>query len=634
MTSKLIKQTELNSNLPFKLIVLSKITVFKLNIKYFIMSIFIFFRAHINTLQNWVKGNFKLGFKQSHKRVKMEVDFAAKGEKLLGDFLFKTKHCRAYQLSLLKSLLDDNSTTEYGKKHEFDKIQTLEGFRNNVPVNTYNELEPYINKHINGMEDVLIKGRAVYYATTSGSTGNPKFIPTTEQTLKSSHEGSARIWSYSLHKNKVGAFDGKMLVIVSPAIEGYLQDGTPYGSTSGQYIKNLNESLRQKYVVPYDVFEIKDYEAKYYAILLLGITEQNTTMLSSANPSTLLVLAKKANEFKKSLINDIRHGTLNMELKIESKLRKLIESKIYPNPERADALEQFIAKDPGGILKPRHYWDKLAVITCWTGGNCNVYLEKMKLWYGDVALKDLGYLASEIRGSIPLKINSPDGVLTIDENFFEFLPVSGKENTLDKYLLADELLEGQQYYVFFSNRSGLYRYDINDIIEVTGFVGDTPTIKFIQKGKGVTNITGEKLYEQQVIQAINKVESELKVPTVFYHMQAKLKESYYQIYCEFEDQNLSKYKLQTFLSALDRQLGVVNLEYNAKRSSLRLHHLELHVLDEGSFEKFKKHRVKQGVREGQFKAEILSTEQDRVSVLSVKSVIKECTNQTNLNEVV
>ena len=57
-----------------------------------------------------------------------------------------------------------------------------------------------------------------------------------------------------------------------------------------------------------------------------------------------------------------------------------------------------------------------------------------------------------------------------------------------------------------STQTGLYRYFMNDIVRVTGKFHETPTIQFVQKGKGVTNITGEKLYESQVIQAVLSAE--------------------------------------------------------------------------------------------------------------------------------
>ena len=546
--------------------------------------------------------------KTSGVRIREATDFNVGGYRLMKKLMLNTKHCREVQLGLLADILRANADTEFGKLHKFSRISTLSEFRTSVPVHSYNDLEPYIERHLNGEVDVLIPNKPFYYATTSGSTGKSKFIPVTESMASNFHQDSARLWSYSLYKNVAKAFRGKFVIIVSPAVEGFAPDGTPYGSISGQYIKNLNINLKKRYVLPYEVYEISDYEARYYSILLLSMADDNVTIVSSTNPSTLALLARKANQHRKLLINDIRNGRLNPEIQVEPGIRKIIDSRLSPNPERADNLQMYLDSDPDGQLKPMHYWPKLEVIACWTGGNSKVFLNKMKHWYGQVKLKDLGFLASEIRGSIPLKTNSSEGVLTIDENFFEFVEVENHNRGILKYLLADELEIGKCYYIYFTNNSGLYRYDINDIVEVKGFINGTPTIDFVQKGKGVTNITGEKLYEQQVLLAIQNAEDKLNVKTLFYQLQARTELSRYDLFCEFEDRTLSESKKITFLEEVDAQLQGLNVEYKTKRKSLRLDPMQLHVLDQNSFEAFKKHQVAQGLKEVQLKTVPLSSD--------------------------
>lgn len=547
-------------------------------------------------------------FQNSNDRIKEATDFTVGGYRLMKRLMLNTKHCREVQLRLLADILQSNADTEFGRLHKFSRTTTLSDFRSNVPVHTYDELEPYIERHINGEFDVLIPKKPSYYATTSGSSGKSKFIPVTAKMEANFHEDSARLWSYSLYKNMSKAFKGKFAIIVSPAVEGHTRDGTPYGSISGQYIKNLNRNLRKRYVLPYEVYDIADYEARYYSILRLSMADDNVTILSSTNPSTLALLAKKANQHRDLLINDIRNGTLNPDMNIESGIREIIERRLTADPQRADKLSMHLKSDLDNQLKPIHYWPRLEVIACWTGGNSKVFLDKMKHWYGRVRLKDLGFLASELRGSIPLNIDSSEGVLTIEENFFEFLEVENYNNGIFDYLLADELEVGKCYYIYFTNNAGLYRYDINDIIEVKGFVNGTPTIDFVQKGKGVTNITGEKLYEQQVLSAVRNAEKKLEVKTLFYQLQARAELSRYDLFCEFKEKKLSEARKIKFLQEVDSQLQELNMEYKTKRISLRLHSMQLHILAENAFEIFKKHRVSQGLREVQLKTVPLSAD--------------------------
>ncbi|WNO11152.1 GH3 auxin-responsive promoter family protein [Teredinibacter sp. KSP-S5-2] len=577
------------------------------------------FRAPSALMKGEMRGYIS-GFFQRYRQA---TTFVIGGERLFSELMLVSKHPMETQLNLLKQIITENSCAQYGKDHNFSGIKTVEQYRNEVPINSYENLMPYIEAHLQGKADSLIAGSPCYYATTSGSTGKPKFIPVTRQIEKDAHEGSARLWSYSLYKNESKSYSGQIVVIVSPAVEGYTEGGVPFGSISGQYIKNLNENIRSKYAVPYELYEVKDYETRYYCILLLGMAAENVTMLSSTNPSTLSLLGEKGNQHRDELIEDIRYGRLNARWQLEPHIRQLVESRLTPNPERADYLLSCIEKDPDSLLRPKHYWRDLVVVACWTGGNSQVFLDRMHQWYGQVNIKDLGYLASEIRGSVPLDINKSEGVLTVDENFFEF--VEEGESTLynENYKLINQLEVGKRYRLFFTNRGGLYRYDINDIIQVKGFFNGIPKIDFIQKGKGVTSITGEKLYEQQVLDVMNRAAEAVGVKVVYFQMQARVELSRYDLFCEFERPVVNEdITLREFIETVELFMREMNLEYKTKRDSLRLSPMQLHVLGENSFESFRKWRVENGVREAQIKNVPLSSDISLVEPLSVTKIIE------------
>src|SRR3989339_243325 len=529
-----------------------------------------------------------------------KLGLGVSGTRLETRFQFKTKHSRETQEATLLSIIAENRDTVFGKDHEFSSIKSIEDFQKLVPIQTYESLAPYIERHLQGEADVIVKGRPISYATTSGTTGKPKFIPITLRAKKTSHQAVSRLWAYTVSKERPQSFDGKILAITSPAEEGRTEDGTIYGSTSGQMLQGMSKAIRKKYVLPYEVLTIDDYDSKYYCIILLGMLE-NVSFISTANPSTLTLLANKGNELKDKLLHDIQHGTLNPNLKISDEIRKIVENKISAKPQKAQNLRRIIENDPEKKLRPKHYWPALCTIACWTGGNSSTFLKSIKDWYGNVTIKDLGYLASELRGSVPLSSKSSAGVLTITENFFEFVDVDDIDSIKPTYLTCDQLALGKRYYIFFTSRAGLYRYHINDIIEVKSFENNTPAIVFVQKGKGVTNITGEKLYEQQLMMAIKNSEEETKRHPAYYMALAKYAESKYELYTEFERNNLSIDEKKKFIAAVEKNLSSINIEYKAKRASLRLPPIELKVLASDSFQSFKKWRIDQGIREAQFK---------------------------------
>ncbi len=543
------------------------------------------------------------------------------GVKWHSRFNFKTRHAEQAQSKVLLDIIKENRETQFGKDHDFDNIKSIKDFQNKVPVQTYDTLKPYIDKHLYGGRDALVKGKPISYATTSGTTGEPKYIPITEKASELSHKAVARLWAYQLYKDRPAGYDGKILTIVSPAEEGKAPDGTPFGSTSGQFAKGMNKVVQKKYAIPYDIFTIDHYDSRYYCILRMAI-EENVTFLSTANPSTLNLLAKKSDEWKETLIEDIRSGTLKRDLTISYDLRKALELKLRPNPQLADKLEKLWKSDKELKLRPSHFWPELSIIGCWTGGNSQTFLKELNHSYGDVLIRDLGYLASEIRGSIPLASDSNAGVLTLHQNFFEFVHVDDIDSETPQFLTCNQVEVGQRYYVFITTKAGLYRYNINDIIEVKTFYNSAPAITFVQKGKGVTSITGEKLYEEQLMEAINRASAKDNIEVVFFMALARVDQSRYELYCEFKEANLSAELKKRFITHVENELQTINMEYQAKRKSLRLSPIELLVLDSGAFEAFKRMRIAEGVREAQFKTEPLTQDPKKVESFTVQEVVR------------
>ena len=155
---------------------------------------------------------------------------------------------------------------------------------------------------------------------------------------------------------------------------------------------------------------------------------------------------------------------------------------------------------------------------------------------------------------------------------------------------------GKQYYIIVTTPYGLYRYFINDIIEVTGRFNNTPAIKFLQKGRGVTNITGEKLYEEQIIKALGNIKEKVGIEFNFFTLLANPTDLFYELFLESE-----KIYKTDLSSMIDKELKMINVEYKAKRDSGRLKPIRLNYIKNGTGENFKKYCIKNGQRDSQFK---------------------------------
>lgn len=510
-------------------------------------------------------------------------------------------------------IIQRNKNTEYGKKHGFDSIKKHDDYRRNVPVITYEDIRADMDRVLNGEKNVFTAEDPVMFAQTSGTTGDPKFIPVTPTDHGREHKDVMRTWLYHCSQAHPDIFNGKVVTLVSPAVEGYCPSGIPYGSTSGHMYRNMPGFVRRTYAIPYCAFEIEDYKSKYYAIMRIGI-EQDVTLLCSANPSSILKMCKKGDEFSESIIRDIRDGSLSKDFVIEPEIRRDIERSLRANPSRAQELER-MRQQRDGSLKPADYWPNLALIGCWKGGTVGHYIEKFEPWTNPdgrrrVPVRDWGYLASELRGSVPLSDEGSQGALTIATNFFEFVEPDDVTARPDdpsswNFLSVSEIKDNTEYYIFATTTGGLYRYDINDIVCVRGFYHKNPQIEFIRKGRGMTNLTGEKLSVNQIIEAFDRASEATSIIPNHFKAEADSNADRYVFRME-PLHPIQEEAAQTFLAELDSALKQINLEYKAKRESMRLKDPVMHVMREGWHDRDRRAQVDSGKRQFQAKTEILS----------------------------
>lgn len=202
-------------------------------------------------------------------------------------------------------------------------------------------------------------------------------------------------------------------------------------------------------------------------------------------------------------------------------------------------------------------------------------------------MRNVGLIASEGRMTIPLTDGSPSGVLDITSHFFEFLPEEEADQPNPTVLEAHELEEGRSYFILPTTAYGLYRYHISDLVRVTGFHNRTPMVEFLSKGAHFSSITGEKLSEHHVTQAMATVLSHLDLDLAAYTLSPCWDDTqpYYELFVEQSDlANLNQGRQLAAL--LDRQLGRENIEYQSKRDSRRLGPVRLELLPSRAWQKW------------------------------------------------
>lgn len=515
----------------------------------------------------------------------------------------------------LRGILNYAKDTVYGREHHFAEILAAKDdkelyalYQQYVPAQEYEALRPYVERHKNGEANVLFPGKPIMYATTSGTTKEPKWVPITDVYLNSVYGKMTKVWLFNFIKNRPKVFTGKIVSIVGKVIEGYAPDGTVFGSVSGVTQRDCPKFVKKLYASPADVFSITDYNARYYAIMRMGI-ERNITLIVTANPSTIVEMQNNVNEFYDQYVDDIEHGTLNKDLNISPEIRAAIQPYLKPNPERAAELRAL--KQKYGTVLPKHYWPNLQILNTWKCGNTKVYVDKFQHSFPEQMLhQEFGYFSSECRFGLVLD-DTNNTVLFPHFHYYEFIEEHDLENEHPHFLQLHELEQGKRYCPFVTTYAGLYRYNMNDLVEVGPNFENTPTVHMIQKVNGIVTMTGEKLHERQFIEAVHAAEKELQMPVKFFVGFADLSISAYHFYYEFEDLATTQQQAEQFTQKVDQVLQQSNIEYKAKRESFRVKDPVTHRLQRESFEHFKAQCIAEGARDGQFKMNLLMQDEKR-----------------------
>jgi hypothetical protein len=551
----------------------------------------------------------------------MKMGITVRGNAMQRALDEKSKDVKRAQREVLADILSYARDTVYGKTHRFSSIDTPREYAREVPINEYETLRPYVNRHAAGESDVLFPGKPMFYATTSGTTSVPKLIPITRKYHDECYNGLTNLWFHSMFQEMPSFLDGRDLTMVGKTVEGRTADGTTYGSFSGHMNAYMPWFVKRVRVVPSEVHNINDYKSKYYTLMRVAL-EHPIRMIVAANPSNLLELHRTATTHFDEIIYDIEHGSLSSNLEVAPTIRKAVEKRLYANPRRANELRSLLHHhDP---LLPRHYWPSLQVINTWKQGNAGMYLKHTQGFYPEsTAIREFGYLATEARAGIVLRNNQEASILAANLIYFEFIKASEYDNPNANVYLANELEVGEEYYILITTPSGLYRYDMNDIIRVEGFFNEFPLIRFIQKGKGVTSLTGEKLHESQYLEAMETAESALGFQTSFHIAFADFESSRYHVFVE-PDPATRGLTMVSIADVLDKTLSNINLEYKAKRNSNRLRSPLIHELTSNAFISYKQKALESGVREGQFKLTQLSVDDERFRLF--QSIAKQTHN--------
>ena len=506
------------------------------------------------------------------------------------EFELALAHPKEAQCRTFSDLRKGLRGTVLEKKYKLDAIRTLEDFRAAVPIQSYDDVAPLVQQSINGERRVLSREKIQGFVETSGTQSTPKLIPITASW--SAHIRQAQLlWVLGLLRDFPSISQGDICHIVSSARERYTPRGLPIGANTGRMVDALPRGMRSRFVFS-TVPDIRDPDIRHYVHLRLAL-QRSVRLFVTANPSTIALYGRKLTEYKDFLSKDLTQGTLREgpAASLPDTIRQLLE----PEMTKASVpLEWTLA----GALP-------LSVIGCWTGGPAQWFIRQFPTLLGaDVPVRDVGVTASEGYFAIPLSSEWEGGVLWNQGEILEFQDEAGTVHW------GWELEEGKEYSLIVSARNGLLRYAMRDRVRVTGFCAQTPIITFVGKEGRFINAVGEKVTEEQLVLAVQRLEQELRGFTAIVDWGEVPR-----IHLGIEWKDAPNASAKDMAHGLDLELQRISVEYASKRQSQRLAMPIVSFWSKGVYDAFRNWKVEHGAPDAQVKDCIVATEAEWQSLM-------------------
>jgi hypothetical protein len=417
------------------------------------------------------------------------------------------------QQALLRQMLVANAETEFGRLHHFSSISSVHEFQQRVPLRDYDGYQEWVDRVRAGSPNILTRERVRLLEPTSGSSGATKLIPYTAS-LQREFQRGIHSWVADLFLHHRDLLSGQAYWSVSPATlpDRRTPGGIPIGfEDDAAYVGGWQRRLVDAVMaVPGTLRNVSDMEASQYLTLLFLIRASKLKLISVWNPTFLALLLDHLPEWGDALAHDLERGTVRHH-------RNLPENLGWPTrPEKRRAAELRAAlRSSSPAERHARLWPELSLISCWTDANAATPAAHLRTLLPQARIQGKGLIATEGFISFPM-VGEAGAALAVRSHFLEFLPVtsSGEVDPASPQL-AHQIERGQQYAVVLTTGGGLYRYLLQDVVEVTGHFHGCPLVRFMGRHGYVSDWFGEKLNGTYVAQILRDVLASLAIVPSF-----------------------------------------------------------------------------------------------------------------------
>jgi len=453
------------------------------------------------------------------------------------------------QDELFKRLVTSAKNTEFGKNYAFSELNNQEQFKRIIPVFSYEDINPYIERNMMGEQNLLWPSDVKWFAKSSGTTNaRSKFIPVSFEALEECHfkGGKDMLSLYCNNHQETMMFDGKGLTIGGSQQLNQFDANREsfYGDVSAVIMSNLPYWTKFVRTPALEIALMDEWESKI-DMMAKATMEENVTSISGV-PTWTIILLQKIMELKKT--DNILDVWPNLEV--------FFHGAVAFGPYR-------------NIFKKMIPSDKMQ------------YMET--------------YNASEGFFGIQDDPNRDDMLLMLDYGiFYEFIPFHEIHSESPKVLGLAEVVEGGNYALLISTNAGLWRYKIGDTVQFTSV--DPFRIKISGRTKHFINAFGEEVVVENAERAIAEaaertgalINNFTAAPKYFSHNERASHE--WVVEFEKEPDNIDD-----FARILDETLRRINSDYDAKRyKDMALQSPIINKAPMGTFYEWMKKRGKLG----------------------------------------
>ncbi|MHA1268387.1 MAG: GH3 family domain-containing protein [Candidatus Helarchaeota archaeon] len=460
------------------------------------------------------------------------------------------------QENLFYKIIKRNSNTDFGKRHHFNEIRTIENYQEKCQPQKYEYFRPYIEQIFQGNLNSLFNAHLVCFGQTPGTTSEPKIIPIIQQSFSSVSIAQTRIYTSYISEDPIN--NSKFLEGITCFFSAYpilrtvkinnrsYNIGYGTGLFSYPILYNISHIwkliFKRKMFIPIELNVMTDLDKKY-RYLTQECIKRDIRCFSGTPPIIINYLEKILEYSEAKNITDL-----------------------FPNLH----LLNF-----GGI-PPLFYEKRIKDLI----GHPIDYREM--------------YAATE--GVIGYQLSDTPLLLTpaLDANFFEYIPIDEP----DKCCTIADIKKNVKYHIVLTTYNGFYRYKIGDIIEFKSI--DPPLFMFIDRENSI-NLMDEKMTLDQISIAIRKTFNDLNVIIKEFAVVGDRHANKYIIIIEFKDMHDSKFYKQ-FIDKLDEYLCNMNATYKYFRKNVKtIKPPELRITKRNAFDEVEKERVLDGQPRHQLK---------------------------------